>query len=678
LADIPGTGNDLYIRVQNPDDASCYSTVAVELPNCCANDLGLITQCEPVVQHWTKNFIGYTNLISFKLFGITYTPPSPIDITDISALNAWFGSLGLEVYVLWNTGLSMEPQINVFPPACTGILEEDFFEITVDPEPSAYLEYVETLTCEDAQLIIPSIVCPSCCDCYVAIPSGVASNIDDDIIEYSTDGGGIWLPYTYPDCINPADYLPAQEVIFRRTVTFTTACPPVVITEIINACNECSAEITGIEVSGLLPCDEFHLYDADDVLPGTSVLLNVTILGITYTPSSPIPATDIDALRDFMNSLVVFAKFHITDSGVGYTNIQMVTGCGDPITGTEYQYDNGIGAVDVHIEAEDSLPDLTCEGVPIPDFDCNVGCSETGMVDITVNFTACGASGSNMLVELSGGFGAGNIPIVTGTATFTNIPAYGQTITVSIWDPEQEECIDSRDITLPDCSIPYGMEVYCFTNGCNEDSYFAASFGAKMSPSQTVTSFTISGVVYTPGTPLEASDTAGILAYLNSLGLPFTFFVKHVAGLNAFSIMMASNYCCELYNIANFEVAIMRDVPGIMTAIGGYYTCSEIQTTIPAFMCCPEECFSVTPIGFSGASILVDVIEHSFNGIDWFIGSIACIHPGSEVYFRRSITFDGEDPIVITYKITNFEHCGCYDIVDMDTEEVIGGEDDCE
>ncbi len=327
ISDVPASGGNLYIMVQNPDDALCQAVLVIALPDCCGNDLGLNVFCEPVIQVWTRNFIPaapYIELTSFTLFGVTYTPPSPIDITDISALNAYFNSLALEVYVLWVTGLFGEPQIYVFPYACSGTVDPDFFLISVSPETDETLVYASTESCASAQLILPGIICPTCCDCYMALPTGTSDFIDTDIIEYTTDGGATWLPYTYPDCINPADYLPAQEVTFRRTTTFTNGCDPLVVEETINGCTECDIEITGVSIGGLEPCDEFYLSEDDGALPDTSDFISITINGVTYTPAAPIPSSDVAALQTYLNSLTIIAVFWVVDSGVGFIVVRIV------------------------------------------------------------------------------------------------------------------------------------------------------------------------------------------------------------------------------------------------------------------------------------------------------------------------------------------------------------------
>lgn len=468
ITGVPGIGGDLHILVQNPDDSLCQQSLLLALPDCCGNDLGLNVFCEPVVQVWTRNFVGYTELTSFTLFGITYTPPAPIDITDISALNAYFNSLSLEVYVLWILGGFSEPQIYVFPYACSGTVDPDFFLISVSPEVDEPLVYASTESCAYAQAILPGIICPECCDCFMALPTGTSDFIDTDVIEYTTDGGATWLPYTYPECINPADYPPAQEITFRRTTTFTNGCEPLVIEETINGCSECTIEITGVSIGGLEPCDDFWYYETDDTLPDTADFVSITIDGVTYTPPAPIAASDVAALQAYLNTLSYFAKFRVVDSGVGYININMFTGCGDPIV-ANYDYDDGGGAVTLNFQEPEVQ--LTCEDVQglVPGFDCNMSCNEDGTVSITVTFIAGCTSGSNVVVTLSDGLGGGNVPAADGEATFTSIPATGQTITVTVYDAENMDCIDTIEITLPNCAPDYNIADNDSNVGCADD-----------------------------------------------------------------------------------------------------------------------------------------------------------------------------------------------------------------
>lgn len=546
ISDVPASGGNLYIMVQNPDDALCQAVLVIALPDCCGNDLGLNVFCEPVIQVWTRNFIPaapYIELTSFTLFGVTYTPPSPIDITDISALNAYFNSLALEVYVLWVTGLFGEPQIYVFPYACSGTVDPDFFLISVSPETDEALVYASTESCASAQLILPGIICPTCCDCYMALPTGTSDFIDTDIIEYTTDGGATWLPYTYPDCINPADYLPAQEVTFRRTTTFTNGCDPLVVEETINGCTECDIEITGVSIGGLEPCDEFWYYETDDTLPDTADFISITIDGVTYTPPAPIAASDIVALQTYLNSLSYFAKFRVTDSGVGYININMFSGCGDPITGS-FVYDDGAG--DVTINFTEPEVQLTCEDVQgiIPDFDCNMSCNEDGTVSITVNFNAECTSGANVLVTLSGGLGGGNVPAADGFATFTSIPALGQTVTVTVYDAEILECLDTFEFTLPNCAPDYTIDNNDSSVGCEDDE---ASMEINVINSGTIDlpMGTVFDLVWT-GLPMGATFITLTGGSIAMDGSTFTLDVYDIAvGLNFNFAVEWENIGCE-------------------------------------------------------------------------------------------------------------------------------------
>ena len=222
---------------------------------------------------------------------------------------------------------------------------------------------------------------------------------------------------------------------------------------VVPVCCDCEIEITSVEVAGLVACDEFWYYETADTLPDTADFISIVIAGITYTAPIPIAASDVSALQTWLNGLTNIAKFRVTDSGVGYINIVMFTGCGDQLIGTSFDYDDGGVST---IDFSESEVQLSCEDVQLilPGFDCN-WCNETNTVDIIVEFNTTCLAGDDVIVRLSDDLGEVTIPATDGTYTFTGIPANGQTVTVSVIDAGDEDCFDTEDIVLPDCDFLY-------------------------------------------------------------------------------------------------------------------------------------------------------------------------------------------------------------------------------
>lgn len=65
--------------------------------------------------------------------------------------------------------------------------------------------------------------------------TGITSEIDTDVWEYSTDDGNTWTSYTPEDLINGFSL-----VIFRRTVSFTDGCPTKVVTRTADFSSQCN------------------------------------------------------------------------------------------------------------------------------------------------------------------------------------------------------------------------------------------------------------------------------------------------------------------------------------------------------------------------------------------------------------------------------------------------------
>lgn len=206
------------------------------VPPGCENNLGLTVNCEPMVELWLIPITETNTLVSITIDGNTYTPPSPIPLTDYAALAAYFNGLGTNYYFLFSDGgpATDATVVSILGAPCHNYQIGDLFATYNDgvANQDIYLGLFYEQPCSYWSNLLPGYTCPECCTCATAAATGTATGINNDIIEYSIDGGTTWFEYFPPQCINPTIY-PSNEVIFRRTVNFDNGCPPVVLTETI-------------------------------------------------------------------------------------------------------------------------------------------------------------------------------------------------------------------------------------------------------------------------------------------------------------------------------------------------------------------------------------------------------------------------------------------------------------
>lgn len=502
ITGVPGTGGQLYVRVENPDDSFCNDSITINLPNCCDNNLGLQIvgdNCD-TYQLWITSD-GYdlpysTLLLNVTVFGVTYTPPAPLPFTDLQAVQDWLNGLGLPVYFLVVAPSINKALIYVIGECCENYAYGDFKWTYQDGETTfeILLDFYANLNCVLITSVNPDF---ECCTCIQAVATGTAANIDTDVIEYSLDGGATWLPYA-GECIE------TPPVLFRRTVTFTSACPTEeIIEEYPVGCDEeCAVAITGVEISGFEFCDSYRYYQPFNYIPQSAIIDSITINGVTYTPPAPIPYINHIALQTWLNSLTNVAKFLVYAPIPGPGNvIDIFVGCADLLEG-HITYTNGGGPINNDFfEGDDSLI-LTCEQIQtdfLPDFDCLVACNEAQTVDITVSFSAsCGVSNGYVTITISDGAdynAASSPPFEAGFTVFPNVPANGATYTIRITDflQEQPDCEDEVNIVVPDCTPPepeYNLRIggMAFGSAAALEAYLQV-----LNPAATVTAYLDNG-----------------------------------------------------------------------------------------------------------------------------------------------------------------------------------------
>lgn len=560
ITGVPGTGGQLYVRVENPDDSYCNDSITITLPNCCDNNLGLqiVTDACDNYQVWITSDsyeLPYsTLLINVTVFGITYTPPAPLPFTDLQAVQDWLNGLGLPVYFTVVLPSVSSANVYIIGECCETYEAGDFKWTYQDGETTdeITLDFLANLNCVLITSASPDF---ECCTCIQAVATGTAANIDTDVIEYSLDGGDTWLPYA-GECIE------TPPVLFRRTVTFTSACPTEeIIEEYPVGCDEgCAVAITGVEISGFEFCDSYRYYQTFDYIPQSAIIVSITINGVTYTPPAPIPYLNNTALQTWLNSLTNVAKFLVYAPIPGPGNvITIFVGCADALEG-HITYTNGGGPITNNFfEGDDSLI-LTCEQIQtdfLPDFDCLVACNEAQTVDITVSFSAsCGVSNGYVTITISDGAdynAASSPPFEAGFTVFPNVPANGATYTIRITDflQEQPDCEDEVTIVVPDCTPPepeYNLRIggMAFGSAGALETYLQV-----LNPTATVTNYNDNG----DGTE--------------------DFLVAGITGL------AAHTFNANTYAAAN-SLTVFIDLTDFITDLGAYcfHQCSAAETYV--------------------------------------------------------------------------------------------------
>jgi len=234
LSGVPANGSTLYVQVQNPEDNTCAATIAIELPNCCGEPgLEIVTDACDNYELWiTSDSFDLpftTTLIDVTVLGVTYTPPAPLPFTDLQAVEDWLNSLGLPVFFIVVSVSLSSANVYVFGQCCVNYAPGDFKwtyddGVTTD---EITLDFLANMTCDLIHINYPDF---ECCVCIQANPTGSAGPcVVADVLEYSLNGGGIWLPYS-GECLDNGE----NPIHFRRTITHTEGCPceEVTVTEI--------------------------------------------------------------------------------------------------------------------------------------------------------------------------------------------------------------------------------------------------------------------------------------------------------------------------------------------------------------------------------------------------------------------------------------------------------------
>lgn len=421
------------------------------VPPGCENNLGLTVNCEPMVELWLIPITETNTLVSITIDGNTYTPPSPIPLTDYAALAAYFNGLGTNYYFLFSDGgpATDATVVSILGAPCHNYQIGDLFATYNDGVANHDIDlglFYEQ-PCSYWSNLLPGYTCPECCTCATAAATGTATGINNDIIEYSIDGGTTWFEYFPPQCINPTIY-PSNEVIFRRTVNFDNGCPPVVLTGSAVGSQPCIIDVTNAAVIAC-PEDSYELWIMTGSNQMSAQITSITVNGTTYTPPAPIAASNIAALQAFFNSNPDGVQFNFVYVAgiINVWAVQMLGACGVLYNNVVVQFNDNANQPQVANLGLSGTYDCAYIEANLPEFTCANPCSG-GNVYVQVTFAASGISG-NVVVEV-GALGSQVVPANAGSATLA-VPANGETVQVSVYSQDNPGCTDIFELVLPDC-----------------------------------------------------------------------------------------------------------------------------------------------------------------------------------------------------------------------------------
>jgi len=298
-----------------------------------------------------------------------------------------------------------------------------------------------------------------------------------------------------------------------------------------------------------------------------------------------------------------------------------------------------------------------------------------GTALVTVTWLAVNTS-TNLTVTV-GAYSLG-VLASAGTATLS-VPGDGSTVLVTVFDNNDNNCMEGQSHDLPYCCSEgnANLAITCIEQ-C--DQYPVYTWSSNLGPPDNeFYGITINGTYYLyPAGPLILNSVgaeANLNAFLGTIPEDFTMIFDVVLPTLGFFYVIDNNCCGVLdANLFSIDINNVNIAPGIATLL----TCAAIQATpvTAGFICCGDFCFTATPTG-SPVAVDTDTLEYSYDGINYFAGDEGCIDAGGEVYFKRTITYNGGCPdTVIERRVYNVTDCNCYTI-DDNAGTVVGGVGNC-
>ena len=303
-----------------------------------------------------------------------------------------------------------------------------------------------------------------------------------------------------------------------------------------------------------------------------------------------------------------------------------------------------------------------------------------GTAEVTITWTAINTS---TVLNISVGTYSQSADAADGTVTI-NVPGDGSTVVVTIEDSLDDNCFISQSYDLPYCCYDGGASMSISCEPCDNYELWEVDIVENIGLGQ-INSLTINGNVYPSGGVFTGNNGA-LQAFFSSIPEPVT--IGYILTGAYFRLTIIGD-CCVNYTLGDFSVnyeSIGAPTDYDLLYIDAY-TCDEITNNIlplylvvdswiNTFACCSKVCFTATPTG-SPVAVATDVIEYSYDGITYFVGDTGCIDAGGEVYFKRTITYNGGClDTVIERRVYNITDCNCYTI-DDNAGNVVGGVGNC-
>lgn len=394
-------------------------------------------------------------------------------------------------------------------------------------------------------------------------PILVFSTCEELDIDINTNFGNIIADYMYPD----GGYT-SLEVLYGDFGVTGAQMPDIICRD--NTCNSYQLFEATIAAS-----DNFQYF---------TYFNGGTYLATPFTPPAPIAATDTAGMIAFLNScLPNNISFNYYLDGGDY-KLELYLWCNNryELPGLYYPiaifFDSGLvnflpTGINVPCSEVAAISGITCQPNAC-------GCNPDGTVDLTVNWSAVNTSA---FVNITAGSVTVNGIAANAGTHVINVPANGDTITVTITDANNGACFGTYEITLPTCEAECNVTI---TDAsvilCESDAYQVwVTFFPKAALTH-VESMTVNGITYTPPAPILSTDFAALNAYFDSVSDDYIYFVDNPTLIGIGVITR----CGTTISGASFTYTKPDTTTGTQALnFNGVASCFDVQAWRPEFEC---------------------------------------------------------------------------------------------
>ena len=399
-------------------------------------------------------------------------------------------------------------------------------------------------------------------------------------------------------------------------------------------------------------CDNYEVWITSDSfeLPYTTLLIDITIFGTTYTPPAPMPFTDLAAIEAWLNSLGLPVYFPIVNASINSAKVYLIGECCQNYEFGDFAWTYQDGETTGVIQL-DFLSNLTCALVQMgtPEFEC---CT-------CIQAVPAGTVGPNVvtdIIEYSFDGGATWL-LYTGQCLDNgedNI-LFRRTVTY-----EEGGCptvvVTDAYMQCTECTVEITNVEVSGLAFCDTYRYFEPL--DYIPATSTIVSITINGITYTPPAPIPYANYLDLQAWLNSL-TQLRFFVTVPGVGNLIWIFVGCGFELNDAYITYDDGAGNIDVNFWEPDEGIIETCESIQTNyLPDFDCmvaCNEGGTVDITVHFTacGTSVSTVIIQLT----DGEIG----INGGNPPITQNSVTFTNvpANGATLTVRIFDFENSEC-------------------